>query len=254
MKKSAEKSQDLEVLRDEIKVASVEWEEIIVNCEGEKEINQSNCKKHENDCSTCQKVFYLKLARFGDNTNSEWLKIINEIVASKSKIDPKKNLGLIFDVRNNPGGYLTGSVFIASEFIDDGTVVIQENADGSKKTYKVNRQGKLTDIRMVVLINKGSASASEIVAGSLKVRKHIPLVGETSFGKGTIQEAQDLRDGAGIHITTAKWLTPSGRWIHQIGLTPDIKVELTDEQLKAEVADKTKDFQLEKALEEIDNQ
>ena len=132
-------------------------------------------------------------------------------------------MGLILDVRNNPGGYLSGSVFIASEFLKDGTVVIQENADGTKKTYSVNRKGKLTDIPMVVLINKGSASASEIVAGTLRVRKNIPLVGEETFGKGTIQEAQDLKEGAGIHITTAKWLLPDNSNLNGNGLKPTIE-------------------------------
>ena len=108
-----------------------------------------------------------------------------------------------------------------------------------------NRPGKLLNLPMVVLINKGSASASEIVAGAIQDNKRGRLVGDMSFGKGTIQESQDLPGGTGIHITTAKWLTPSGRWIHNSGLVPNVKVEAG--------SDPTKDDQLDKALELLDS-
>ena len=151
-------------------------------------------------------------------------------------------MGVVFDLRNNPGGYLSGSVFIASEFIKDGTVVMQQNSDGSRKNYVVDRKGKLTDIPVVVLLNKGSASASEIVAGALKIRKNAAIVGETSFGKGTIQEAQDLKEGAGIHITTAKWLLPDGSNINGEGIKPTIEVSNDDNNPE-------QDKQLEKAID-----
>ena len=160
---------------------------------------------------------------------------------------------VILDLRNNPGGLLDGAVYIGSEFIRSGDIVLQENARGIRIPYKVNRAGKLLDLPLIVLINKGSASASEIVAGAIQDTKRGKLIGETSFGKGTIQESQDLPEQTGIHITTAKWLTPNGIWIHQKGLEPDIKVELTEEQLKQEIDDDTKDFQLERALQETDN-
>lgn len=222
---------DIAVTRDEIKVASVEWEVKDVNCQD----------------SLCRKVIYLKLGRFGDNTNSEWNKAVNDIVAAISQIPSNQFSGMILDVRNNPGGYLSGSVFIASEFIKEGTVVIQENADGTRRNYEVDRQGKLTSVPLVVLINKGSASASEIVAGALKVKRQAPLVGETTFGKGSIQEAQDLKDGAGIHITTAKWLLPDGSWINGNGLKPQYE-QLQDEN------NPDLDPQLDKALEIITKQ
>lgn len=219
--KDEEKSKDIEVLRDEINVSSVEWELIYADCGG---AGENKCEKKESDCPTCKNAYYIKLAKFGDSTNTDWNKVVDEIVNIIEQIDKRKNLGLILDVRNNPGGYLSGSVFIASEFLNDGTVVMQEVSDGTKKTYTVNRAGKLTSIPLVVLINKGSASASEIVAGALRVRKKIKLIGETSFGKGTIQEAQDLAEGAGIHITTAKWLLPDQTNIHGKGLIPDIEI------------------------------
>lgn len=191
-----------------------------------------------------KRVAVLKLAKFGERSNGEW----TEAVSSALAIAPQ---AVILDLRNNPGGFLDGAVFIGSEFIKSGDIVIQEDAKGEKIPFKVNREGKLLSLPLIVLINKGSASASEIVAGAIQDDKRGKIIGETSFGKGTVQESQDLPEKTGIHITTSKWLTPLGRWIHKTGLTPDIVVELTDEQIKEEVAT-LKDFQLERALEEVD--
>ena len=187
-------------------------------------------------------VALVKLSRFGERTKIEWENAISDVTS-------KNPQAIILDVRNNPGGFLEGAVFIASEFLSDGVVVLQENASGQRNSFKVNRIGKLTSMPMVVLINKGSASASEIVAGALKDRKRAKLVGEKSFGKGTIQEAQDLEGDTGIHITVAKWLTPQGHWVNDTeGLEPDVKVELPKVK-EGEKEDKTLDPQLEKALE-----
>lgn len=178
----------------------------------------------------------LKLSRFGERTSSEWVEAVSDILSKNPK-------GLVLDIRNNPGGYLEGAVFIASEFLEGGDVVLQENAQGERTAFKVDRVGKLTKLPMVVLINKGSASASEIVAGALLDRKRARLLGEKSFGKGTIQEAEDLAYGTGIHITVSKWLTPNGRWVNDTnGLDPDVKIDMDKE-------DSTKDPQMEKALE-----
>lgn len=185
---------------------------------------------------TGKNIAVIKLTRFGDRTQEEWDKAVSDILS-------KAPAGLVLDLRNNPGGYLEGAVFIASEFLDDGVVVMQEKSSGERSSYKVNREGKLKKLPMTVLINKGSASASEIVAGALQDRKRAKLVGEKSFGKGTIQEAEDLPGGTGIHITVAKWLTPNGHWVNETqGLTPDVEI-------KAEIEDDTKDPQLDKALE-----
>lgn len=181
-------------------------------------------------------VAVIKLSRFGERTEKEWESVVSEILSERTD-------GLVLDVRNNPGGFLEGAVFIASEFLSSGDVVLQENNQGIRIPFKVSRNGKLTKLPLVVLINKGSASASEIVAGALKDRKRAKLVGQNSFGKGTIQEAQDLAGGTGIHITVAKWLTPEGRWVNDSeGLEPDVKIEEDKE-------DSTKDPQLDKALE-----
>jgi len=220
MQKTDTNTKDITVVRDAIKVASVDLET--------KEVNGKT-------------VYNLKLSRFGDETASEWEKAVDEIVAGWEK-DKSRISGLVLDLRNNPGGYLSGSVFIASEFLPDGTVVIQENSNGFKQNFSVNRKGRLLTIPMIILINKGSASASEIVAGALSVRGRAKLVGETTFGKGSIQEAQELDDGAGIHITTAKWLLPNGKWVNGNGVDPDVKI-LNDETKPEE------DKQLEKAIE-----
>lgn len=193
----------------------------------------------EKTTTTGKKVAYIKLSRFGERTFDEWTEAVSDALASSPQ-------GIVLDMRNNPGGFLDGAVFIGSEFIDSGDVVLQENAQGERKGYKVNRAGKLIKLPIVVLINKGSASASEIVAGALQDTKRAKLIGEQSFGKGTIQESQELAGGTGLHITTAKWLTPNGRWIHTVGLTPDVQV--------APGTDPAKDDQLIKALEVLDSE
>lgn len=191
-------------------------------------------------------IAVIKLSRFGERTESEWSEAVSDLLA-------KSPDGVILDVRNNPGGFLDGAVFIASEFLDSGDVVIQENNQEQRFPYKVNRAGKLLKLPLTVLINKGSASASEIVAGALQDRSRAKLVGEKSFGKGTIQEAEDLPGGVGIHITTARWLTPDGRWVNDTeGLEPDIKVEIpkdADDKTLEGLPAGRQDPQMDKALE-----
>lgn len=177
-------------------------------------------------------IAHLKLMRFGERTSEEWERAVGEIVLRCQPSIPSRCPGVVLDLRNNPGGYLSGSVFIASEFLPaspaggpSGVVVQQEYADGRKEIFSVNRLGKLTTQRLVILVNKGSASASEIVAGALQEYKRGKVVGETTFGKGTIQEAQDLPGGAGLHITTARWLLPSGKSVDKSGIIPDNQIK-----------------------------
>lgn len=193
-----------------------------------------------------KKIAVIKLTRFGERTNDEWNSAVSGILAEGPT-------GIVLDVRNNPGGFLDGAVFIASEFLDGGDVVLQENSQGQRSSYKVNRAGKLLKLPLVVLINKGSASASEIVAGALQDRKRATLIGEQSFGKGTIQNAEDLASGTGIHITIARWLTPLGRWVNDTnGLDPDVKVDLP-KPVDNQPVDATADPQQDKAFEILDN-
>lgn len=212
------KPREIKLTRDTITVKSVEFES---------KVSKSG-----------KKIALIRISTFGEKTRSEWDEAVREALASAPE-------GVIVDVRNNPGGFLDAAAYIASEFLDGGIVVMQEDYLREKQEQSVMRAGKLLKLPMVVLINKGSASASEILAGAMQDRKRATVVGEQSFGKGTIQSTQDLSGGTGIHITTAKWLTPDGRWIHNIGLTPDVKVDLP---VASNSAEKT-DTQLDKALD-----
>jgi len=183
-----------------------------------------------------KKIAHLELHKFGGRTDKEWLSKVAEIVAARAD-------GVVLDLRNNPGGYLDGAVFVSSEFLPSGIVVKQEGRNESE-TYSVDRKGSLTTIPLVVLVNKGSASASEITAGAIQDNKRAQIVGEQSFGKGTVQEVQDLSDGSSLHVTVAKWVLPSGRWIGKEGITPDVKIE---DNLDTEEIDE----QLDKAIETL---
>lgn len=231
-----QKPLDLTITRDTITVPSVEvWEKTIP------EISEiQGLDNFSSLAGQSGKIAYLRLSRFGDHTNDEWDRAVREVLSYQEKNGLLK--GLIFDLRNNPGGYLEGSVFVASEFLKSGIVVSQKNSDGSKEDYTVNRKGKLLDIPTIVLINKGSASASEIVAGALRDQKRAQIVGDTSFGKGSVQTPQELAGGASVHITTGKWFTPNGDTIDKTGIKPDFEVKL-------DVFEASRDAQLAKAIE-----
>lgn len=243
--KDSQKPQDIKIVRDIITVKSVTgW---IKNIKYQK----SNIKNpieilEENEkCENCSKIAYVRLSQFGDSTNSDWVNIISKFDLQMQGDSSIR--GLIIDLRNNPGGYLTDAEFVASEFLPLGAKVVSEDPCNHQNcTRTVNRRGLLTNpnVKVFVLINKGSASASEIVGGALRDNKRAILIGETSFGKGTIQEASDLGNGAGIHITVAKWLTPNGTWVNGTGLKPDIEVLL-------DAKDPSRDTQLEKAVLEL---
>ncbi|MDO8503432.1 MAG: S41 family peptidase [bacterium] len=162
------------------------------------------------------KIAHLKLLRFGELTNGEWGEAISEIRNKNAK-------GLVLDLRNNPGGFLDGAVATTSEFLQSGVVVIQEDGKGIRQELRVTGKPRLPDIKIVVLVNGGSASASEIVAGALMDNARAKALGEKTFGKGTIQESENLGN-SGLHITKAKWLTPKGTWVNEVGLTPDVEV------------------------------
>jgi carboxyl-terminal processing protease len=230
---------NLEIVRDTIKIKSVKGWIKKVECIGD------NCQENVS-CTTCASVAYVRLSQFGDKTNDEWVEVINSLYPQMKKENNFK--GIVLDVRNNPGGYLTDAVFVASEFLKSGVVVSQTDNSGGKIDLSVSRAGILTDYPVVVLINKGSASASEILSGALRDQKKTLLIGETSFGKGTIQQASDLDDGASIHVSVGKWLTPAGIWVQGKGLTPDIEIVFDSEKSK----DPTKfDNQLQGAVKEL---
>jgi carboxyl-terminal processing protease len=155
---------------------------------------------------------------------------------------------LILDLRNNGGGYLQTAVEVASQFIPSGVVLIERYGDGAEDTYEASRGGLATEIPMVVLVNQGSASASEIVAGAIQDLGRGKLVGMTTFGKGSVQIWSPLSDNQGaVRVTIAKWLTPNERTIHEVGLAPDFEIDLTEEDFAAEL-----DPQLDKAIEVLE--
>ncbi len=210
---------DVTLIRDEINVPGVEleWKE-----------------------SEGKKVAWIKFYKFSEQVFDEWQEVVDKIKSEKGD----NYGGIVLDLRNNPGGYLQASVLVASEFLTDGVVVKQESSSGITDTYTVDKtKGALANDKLVVLINGGSASAAEILAGALKDHNRAKLVGEKSFGKGTVQETADFKDGSGLHVTIAKWLLPSGKNIHKEGINPEVEVKSGD--------DPNVDVQLNKAIEEL---
>lgn len=164
-----------------------------------------------------ESIAHIELNRFGDGTTQDWDRIVNEV---RSKNIRK----VILDVRGNPGGYFQTAVHVASDFMT-GPVVMQEDYQGNKQTLSAINSQRLRNTEVIVLVNKGSASASEIVTGALNDKTDAVIMGETSFGKGTVQDVIDFENGSGVHITIAKWLTPNGIWVHKEGIKPDIEVK-----------------------------
>lgn len=182
-------------------------------------------------------IFYISINQFSDDTTKEF----NAAVASALLNSPK---GIILDVRYNGGGYLQTAVDILGEFLDKQSpaVIVETGADKFKETLKTNGKGRLAGIPLVVLINEGSASASEILAGALQDTNKAFLIGKNTFGKGSVQKIEQFRDGSSLRLTIAEWLTPNGTSINKTGVAPDLEVEITEK----DVENKT-DSQLEKA-------
>ena len=184
-------------------------------------------------------VGYIHVTGFSDNAASQFH------AALKADLDAGKKK-IILDLRGNPGGYVTAARQIASEFIDSGPLFWEEDAGGKQTETDASPGGLATgDVQLVVLVDRGSASASEIVAGALQDRHRAKLVGETTFGKGTVQQWIELQDNGALKLTIAKWLTPDKRWIHHVGIVPDVVVTQPDQP------DPNKDPALDKAIETI---
>lgn len=215
---SSKETFDVTLKRENIVVPSVEME--IVEKDG-------------------NKVAWVKMYKFTDILYKEWGEIVDKV--------KKENIsGMVLDLRNNPGGYLQASVMVASDFLKDGVVVSQESYDGRKEDYRVDKSlGRLVNTKLVVLVNGGSASASEILAGALKEYKRAKIVGEKTFGKGTVQQPEDFADGSGLHVTIARWLLPNGVNIHKVGVAPDVEIVYEPPKEEGSKADN----QLDKAIE-----
>lgn len=215
------------LIRDTIVVKTVELKISEAKCKGSKG-KEENCK-----------IPLLKVSSFGEKTDEEWDRAVDEVLAlRKSQPVP----GIILDLRNDSGGFLDQAVNLGSDFITSGPIVWQQFASGQKTSLSVTRSARLSGIKLVVLINQGSASAAEILAGALSERAGATLVGEKSFGKGSVQQPEDLPGGSGLHITVAKWLLPSGKSIDKVGISPNVEV-------KNDPKDETNDLQFKKAVE-----
>ncbi len=210
-------SKDIKIIRDTIIISPLEWKMLDNN------------------------VAYIRINEFGANLENDFNNMAEEILKQNAQ-------KIILDLRNNPGGYLEVSQAIASWFLEKGKVVVTEEPGQGRepKIYKAEGPSIFSKFPTVVLINEGSASASEILAGALRDNRAIKLIGEKSFGKGSVQQAMQLGDGSMLKVTIAKWLTPNGISISDKGLNPDIKVTITEEDIA-----KHKDPQLDKAIETI---
>lgn len=163
-------------------------------------------------------IAYIQLSEFGDKATTELRKALTESLAKNPK-------AVIFDLRGNPGGYLHTAIEVASEFIDSGKVVLVEKfKDGQKKNYEAQSGGLATKIPLVLLVNEGSASASEILAASLKDHKRALIIGQKTFGKGSVQTTHALSDQSQLRVTIANFYGPNEAPIHKVGITPDIEV------------------------------
>lgn len=213
---------DFKIVRDTIKVPTIELEY--------KEVNG-------------KKIAHLTIVQFSENVYDDFQKEARNILKSGAG-------GIILDLRNNPGGFLDRTQYIASWFLDEKSVVFQEktrNGQGYEtRSEYANGPASLASIPVVVLINGGSASASEILTAALRDNRNVDIIGETSFGKGSVQRVFDLPDHSSVKITIAKWLTPKGETIDGQGIEPTIEVKMTEEDYSQD-----KDPQMDKALEVI---
>ncbi len=216
---STKKTQDYTITRDTIEIKSVK-----------SQIKDINGKK----------IAVISITEFGDDTVDRFKTAANE--ALQNKVD-----GIVIDLRDDPGGYLDAAVSIASYWVNPGDVVVSEkHSDGSSNDYKATGNNTLAKIPTVVMINGGSASASEILTGALHDHGFAKTVGVKSFGKGSVQELINLPQSTAVKVTVAKWYTPNGVNINKNGLEPDTKVDLTADDITAK-----RDPQLDKALEQL---
>jgi carboxyl-terminal processing protease len=218
-----QETKEFTIKRDVISIPSLKWELISKD--------KGNEQKKD--------IAYIKIYQFSDKTSLDFRKTANEILRSPAK-------KIILDLRDNPGGYLEVAQEIAGWFLERGQIVTAEDFNKKKETiyFKAEGNSRLLNYPIVVIVNQGTASASEILAAALRDNRGVKIVGETSFGKGSVQELENLSKKSSLKITVANWLTPKGRQINSIGLEPDVKVEMTDEDYE-----QNRDPQLEKALE-----
>lgn len=184
-----------------------------------------------------ESIAYVRINRFAEKTSDELETLLTEQIETNPD-------GLIIDLRRNPGGSLTTVVNVADQFLPESNILIERFGNGDEKSFDATDDGLAEEIELVVLIDEGSASASEVLAGAIRDNDRGVLIGQTTFGKGTVQNWSSLSNGGGVRITVARWLTPDETWVHESGLDPDIVVEIpedydftsdTDPQLEAAI-------------------
>lgn len=204
------------------------------------EIKRENIKIETVEKDIVDNIGYIKISSFDEGTHKD-------LKAALKELEGKKVEGLVLDLRNNPGGLLNICVDIADEFLDEGTVVYTETKAGDRE-YEKSKKGK-TDLPLMVLVNGGSASASEILAGALQDRERATVIGENTFGKGVVQRIKKLKDGTGFKLTESEYFTPEGHTVHGKGIKPDLEVKLGDDVKVIGLENLENDSQLLKALE-----
>jgi carboxyl-terminal processing protease len=185
---------------------------------------------------------YVRLSRFDTNTGED----LEELLEKLTAMDPR---GLIIDLRSNPGGSLSSVVNVADQFLPEGVILQEKFGNGKEKVFESNDGESAEALPLAVLINEGSASASEVLAGAISDHQRGVLIGDVSFGKGTVQSWKTLSNGGGLRITVARWLTPSGAWVHGEGLQPDIEIPLSESN-----ESRSEDAQLQAAIEYLNDQ
>ena len=223
-----ETASDIVVVRDKITIPTVDWKML----------------------PDSDSIAYLRISYFNQDTWLDFDKSVREILRATPK-------GMILDLRSNPGGFLETAIDIASEWVKQGVVVSEKNGDGYVVEHKSRGAHRLRDLPTVVLVDEGTASGSEIVAGALQDYGAAKLIGQKTFGKGSVQDFEVLFDGSGLKLTIAKWFTPKGRKIDGEGIVPDIVIEEMFAEVKSATANEAGEFEvvevkdkgLEKALE-----
>ena len=223
-----ETASDIVVVRDKITIPTVDWKML----------------------PDSDSIAYLLISYFNQDTWLDFDKSVREILRATPK-------GMILDLRSNPGGFLETAIDIASEWVKQGVVVSEKNGDGYVVEHKSRGAHRLFDLPTVVLVDEGTASGSEIVAGALQDYGAAKLIGQKTFGKGSVQDFEVLFDGSGLKLTIAKWFTPKGRKIDGEGIVPDIVIEEMFAEVKSATANEAGEFEvvevkdkgLEKALE-----
>lgn len=211
-----EEPRDFKLIREVINIPSLKWE------------------LKEGD------IAYIRIYHFTERASYDFNNAAKEILNSPAK-------KIVLDLRNNPGGYLEVAQNISGWFLKRNQIIAIEDFGGKREEdkYETEKDGLLSDYPLVCLINEGTASGAEIMAGALKDNRNIVLIGERSFGKGLVQEVFELKDGSKLKITIAKWLTPKRDSINETGIAPDIEIKISESE--------EKDLQLEKAIEIINN-